>query len=143
MSLSTCNILTNPSFESGSLSPWYTNDPSFVRVTNGTPAYDGTYSLNLTTQPNNDNPQTTISQTLTNLTRNTAYDFSIEVKVPVSRGIEDCTVTAYTGSNATSGVIASAEIDPSGSWTACDGEDNENDRGVVYLDEVVLGRRGC
>ena len=82
------------------------------------------------------------------------------MKIPVSR-VEDCTVTAYTGSNATSGVIASAEIEPTGRWTVvrgnftarwgsdvltvgaeCDGEDGD-DAGIVYLDEVVVGRRGC
>ncbi|PYI10690.1 hypothetical protein BO78DRAFT_450473 [Aspergillus sclerotiicarbonarius CBS 121057] len=161
MSISTCNILTNPSFESGSLSPWYTNIPNIARVTNSTPAYNGTYTLDLTTTPNNNNNNNnSISQSITNLTRTTTYDFSIQVNVPNS-GADFCHISAYVGANATSGLILSVDVEPTGEWTpvrgnytargtsdvlmigaGCTSSDG-SDSWHVFMDEVVLGRRGC
>ncbi|RAL02638.1 uncharacterized protein BO80DRAFT_433446 [Aspergillus ibericus CBS 121593] len=154
--MSSCNILTNPSFESGSLSPWYTNTPNAARVTTSTPAYSGTHTLALST---NTTTTPSISQTLTNLTRSTTYDFSIQVLIPSTLGISSCSVSAYTGTNTSSGAIVSEDVDASGEWVAVRGEyrarwtsdvltvgvggcEGGNGEGEVFMDEVVFGR-GC
>ncbi|OJI79827.1 hypothetical protein ASPTUDRAFT_34071 [Aspergillus tubingensis CBS 134.48] len=158
MSTSGCNILSNPSFETGSLSPWFTTASDVARVTTATPAYTGTYSLDLTTAI--DNSPNSFSQTLSNLNRSTTYDFSMQVKPSVS-GAEFCHIAAYLGLNTTSDSIATADLEPSDQWTAvtglftasrsadvltisaaCTSPDNSY-TWQVYFDEIVVQRSGC
>ncbi|XRM44774.1 hypothetical protein ABZX51_007885 [Aspergillus tubingensis] len=158
MSTSGCNILSNPSFETGSLSPWFTTASDVARVTTATPAYTGNYSLDLTTAI--DNSPNSFSQTLSSLNHSTTYDFSVQVKPSVS-GAEFCHIAAYLGLNTTSDTIATADLEPSDQWTAltggftanrsadvltisaaCTSPDNSY-TWQVYFDEVVVERSGC
>ncbi|PWY85010.1 carbohydrate binding domain protein [Aspergillus heteromorphus CBS 117.55] len=154
MSLSPCNLITNPSFETGFLSPWFTKVPNVATVTNATAAFDGEYSLALTTAINND--ANSISQFLTGLTRRATYDFSAQVLIPY--GADYCYVSAIMGLNTT---IATASLEPSDEWTAVTGQytalttkdmltisvgcnlPDTSDVWRVYIDEVVLEREGC
>lgn len=45
MALSTCNVLSNPSFESGILFPWAPSAVKVAQVSNGTSSYSGDYYL--------------------------------------------------------------------------------------------------
>ncbi|GKZ22046.1 hypothetical protein AbraIFM66951_007241 [Aspergillus brasiliensis] len=153
-----CNILSNPSFETGSLSPWFTTASNVARVTTATPAYAGNHSLDVTTAI--DNGPNSFSQTLSSLNRSTTYDFSVQVKPSVS-GAELCHIAVYLGLNTTSDTIVTADLEPSERWTAVTGEFTANRSADVltisaactspdnsytwhvYFDEVVVERSGC
>jgi hypothetical protein len=45
MALSTCNLVANPSFESGNLFPWFPSALNAAKISNATGAYDGDYYL--------------------------------------------------------------------------------------------------
>jgi hypothetical protein len=46
MALSTsCNLVVNPSFESGNLFPWFPSALKVAKISNATEAYDGDYYL--------------------------------------------------------------------------------------------------
>ncbi|PYH84853.1 carbohydrate binding domain protein [Aspergillus uvarum CBS 121591] len=125
-----CNLLTNPSFETGTLSPWFTTVPNvnIATVTNATAAYDGEYYLDLKTDYGNRGHS--IAQTLTGLQRGTVYDFSAQIKIPGPSGVEYCFVDAYVGANATTGAIVSQLLEPTGEWTTVRGSYKRTGRRV-------------
>ncbi|PYI14880.1 carbohydrate binding domain protein [Aspergillus japonicus CBS 114.51] len=159
-----CNLLTNPSFETGTLSPWFTTVPNvnIATVTNATAAYDGEYYLDLKTDYGNRGHS--IAQTLTGLQRGTVYDFSAQIQIPGPSGVEYCFVDAYVGANATTGAIVSQQLLPTGEWTTVRGSYQRTGRRAedvltltgsctspgssyvwdVLVDEVVFGAaEGC
>ncbi|CAG8123542.1 unnamed protein product [Penicillium salamii] len=157
MSLS-CNAVSNPSFETGILSPWHA-PINVATITNGSTAYSGNYYLNLQTAVGNRG--NTISQGLRHLKRHTQYKFSVQAQLPSPSGSEYCSVYVYIGRNATVGNIASAQLfhpgewmEVAGSWVprreqdvlsivaACDSEDSSV-TGNVLLDEIVFAPVDC
>ncbi|KAJ5118085.1 hypothetical protein N7448_004268 [Penicillium atrosanguineum] len=157
MSLSACNAVVNPSFESGVLFPWRASAANVATVSNADSAYSGEYYLNLQTAI--DNGGNTISQNLENLKRGTKYDFSAEVQIP-GEGASYCLVYVYMGRNETIGQVATEYVSDfekwvsvTGSYTpkrsedrlsiiaACDFEDNSV-TGRVYIDDVIFAPSG-
>ncbi|RAL12169.1 carbohydrate binding domain protein [Aspergillus homomorphus CBS 101889] len=163
MSLSSCNLLHNPSFETGSLSPWFTTVPNvnIATVTNATTAYEGNYYLDLKTDVGNRGHS--IAQPITELKRGAVYEFTAHVKIPGSSGVEYCFVDAYIGKNATTGLIVSELLMPTDEWATVSGQYKRTKRRAedvltisgactspgssytwnVYLDEVILKEKGC
>jgi hypothetical protein len=45
MTLSACNVVSNPSFETGILNPWQGSAVDVAKISNGTTAYSGDYFL--------------------------------------------------------------------------------------------------
>ncbi|KAL4906948.1 hypothetical protein BDW74DRAFT_150056 [Aspergillus multicolor] len=151
------NLLTNPSFESGSLAPWIPSAPNVATVVASnadyTP-YDGDYYLSLRTAVGNRG--NTISQSLHNLTPGTNYTVSLATRIPAPNGANYCSVSAYGGFNATTGAIVSL-FDVPDEWVSLEGwyvsktaEDRINFvasctfsgssyTGVVLFDEVYFG----
>ncbi|RAK74002.1 uncharacterized protein BO72DRAFT_451115 [Aspergillus fijiensis CBS 313.89] len=64
-----------------------------------------------------------IAQTVRGLQRGTVYDFRAQIQIPgASSGVEYCFVDAYIGGNATTGLIVSQLLEPSGEgWTTVRG----------------------
>ncbi|KAJ5094964.1 hypothetical protein N7532_007255 [Penicillium argentinense] len=119
MALSACNAVLNPSFETGTLKPWFSSAVNVAKVTSGTSAYSGEYYLNLQTAVGNRG--NTISQHLKHLKPHEKYDFSVQVQVPSPSGSEYCSVYVYMGRNATIGAIASTQLFDLEEWTALTG----------------------
>ncbi|KAJ5742416.1 uncharacterized protein N7511_011435 [Penicillium nucicola] len=159
MALSACNVVTNPSFETGVLNPWHASAVDVAKISNGTTAYSGEYYLNLQTAVGNRG--NTISQSLQHLKPRSKYDFSAQVQVPSPSGSSYCSVYVYSGKNATVGAIASAQLFNFGEWTgisgsyiprrdhdvlnivaACDSEDSSV-TGNVLIDNVSLISEKC
>ncbi|PYH47802.1 uncharacterized protein BP01DRAFT_389710 [Aspergillus saccharolyticus JOP 1030-1] len=163
MSLSSCNLLSNPSFETGSLSPWFTTVPNvnIATVTNATTAYDGNYYLDLKTDYGNRGHS--IAQAISDLHRGGVYTFTAQIQIPEPSGAEYCFVNAYVGQNATTGLIVSQLLMPTGEWTAVSGEYTRQGLRAddvltvtgsctspgssyifdVLVDEVIFAEEGC
>ncbi|EAU37357.1 predicted protein [Aspergillus terreus NIH2624] len=152
---SSCNVVANPSFESGVLAPWYTTVVDVAHVSNGTQAFSGDYYLDLET--GYVTMGNLVSQRITDLQPGANYTFSLQAMTPTSAA-NFCNVLVYMGGNATTGAVASTyDVVPNGGWTKvtgsykaryreevlhifarCDSEDSSTS-GDVYLDDVFLG----
>ncbi|EAW09006.1 carbohydrate binding domain protein [Aspergillus clavatus NRRL 1] len=156
---SSCNLLSNPSFETGTLQPWITSAVNMAKVSNGTQAYSGDYYLDLETAVGNRG--ITISQVVKNLDPRLDYTFTMHVQSS-ALAANYCSFYAYAGLNATTGFIASDTLYDSGEWTlvtgqyrpklsreflniiaSCTFEDSSN-TGHVFIDDVTLSASdGC
>ncbi|KAL3469164.1 hypothetical protein BJX99DRAFT_81414 [Aspergillus californicus] len=113
------NLLTNPGFESGSLSPWHPSTPNVATITEDPEtAYTGNYYLSLETAVGNRG--NTISQHVHDLTPGTNYTVSLQARVIADYGANYCSTYIYARSNSTMGAIASL-IDTPSEWTQVEG----------------------
>ncbi|KAJ5887775.1 hypothetical protein N7495_007816 [Penicillium taxi] len=157
MSLSACNAVVNPSFESGVLYPWVPSAVNVAKVSTGTNAYGGEYYLNLQTSVGG--RTNSISQTLDHLTPHAEYDFNVGVQA-VSTGASYCSLYVFMGHNSTTGEIKDSILFNFGEWTSlsgtfvpkkstqtltliagCDFEDSSL-IGSVLLDDVSFTKAG-
>ncbi|KKK13641.1 hypothetical protein P175DRAFT_0556948 [Aspergillus ochraceoroseus IBT 24754] len=148
-----CNLVANPSFETGSLAPWAASAANVATILSGSTAYSGDYYLQLQTAVGNRG--NTISQRLTHLDRSKNYTVTVEAQV-AAYSATYCFVSLYMGHNSTTGLIASDVIDATGEWTevrgyyvpehasevlhivaSCDLEDPSY-VGNVLLDDVIF-----
>ncbi|KAL4805439.1 hypothetical protein BDV18DRAFT_140865 [Aspergillus unguis] len=118
------NLLTNPGFESGSLSPWAPSAPNVATVVESnadyTP-YSGDYYLDLQTAVGNRG--NTISQSITNLIPGQNYSVSLQTRTRGEVATANyCSTYVWAGRNATSptGAIASL-LDTPNEWTLLEG----------------------
>ncbi|KAL4922149.1 hypothetical protein BDW62DRAFT_77364 [Aspergillus aurantiobrunneus] len=115
------NLLTNPGFESGALSPWTPSAANVANVvaTNAdyTP-YAGEYYLDLETAVRNRG--NTISLHLSDLAPGSNYTVSLQARTRGEGAANYCSVYVYGGTNATVGAIASMTDTPN-EWTAVQG----------------------
>ncbi|KAI9044509.1 carbohydrate binding domain protein [Aspergillus affinis] len=155
MALSSCNVLANPSFESGVLSPWVPSAVDVAQISTGTPVFDGEYYLNLETAVGNRGNE--ISQCINGLTIGANYTFSMQVRSP-NYAANYCSVLAYRGSNSTSGLLASELLFTQDEWVEVKGSyrprhsrdtlhvgasctfSGSSYTGNVLFDDIFLGR---
>ncbi|KAK2760402.1 hypothetical protein FQN54_002472 [Arachnomyces sp. PD_36] len=150
-----CNPLENPTFETGSLGPWIPSAENVANIVGAPEAYEGEYYLDLETAPGNRANQ--ITQNITGIDTSKEYPFSIFAQVPNISVANYCSVYVYTGTNATTGLIASEMLPGQSPWTEITGTykpKSEDDvftvscsctlsgashTGHVYLDGISLG----
>ncbi|PKX89058.1 carbohydrate binding domain protein [Aspergillus novofumigatus IBT 16806] len=159
MALSTpCNLVANPSFESGNLFPWFPSALNVAKISNATEAYDGDYYLDLQTAIGNRG--NTISQPLRNLDPSIDYTFSVQVQA-ASPAANYCSFYVYMGKNSTTGFVATDILYNSGEWTSITGHyrprlaqeylnivasctfEGSSYTGRVFIDDVVLAPSNC
>ncbi|KAJ5239978.1 hypothetical protein N7468_004597 [Penicillium chermesinum] len=100
--MSSCNVLQNPSFESGSLAPWKATVANSVTVLNsssGTPAADGYSFAQIKTAI--DNGGRSFYQNIKDLKPSVEYTFDAQIQVPWDSPASYCAVYAYMGHNVT------------------------------------------
>ncbi|CAI7593956.1 unnamed protein product [Penicillium glandicola] len=158
MALSACNVVSNPSFETGVLAPWRASAVNVATISNGTTAYSGDYYLNLQTAYGNS--ANSISQGIRHLKPHTEYKFSVQAQV-VPSAVEFCGVFVSLGGRNATINIAAVDISNDGVWTevtgshipkseneilsifaSCDSEDSSN-TGNVLFDDISLIADGC
>ncbi|KAF9889505.1 hypothetical protein FE257_007215 [Aspergillus nanangensis] len=150
------NVLANPSFETGSLSPWWPTAVDVAQISNGSTAYSGDFYLDLQTAVGNRG--NAISQRLTGLHVGANYTFSVQIQTRSPSAANYCGFFAYTGRNATTNAIASELLYEPGEWVQLTGsyvpkrpEDvlhvggsctfsGSSYTGHVLLDDIFLGR---
>ncbi|GFG03308.1 hypothetical protein IFM5058_01364 [Aspergillus udagawae] len=159
MALSTsCNLVVNPSFESGNLFPWFPSALKVAKISNATEAYDGDYYLDLQTAIGNRG--NTISQPLRNLDPSLDYTFSMQVQA-ASPSANYCSFYVYMGKNSTTGFVATNMLFNSGEWASITGHyrprlaqeylnivasctfEGSSYLGRVFIDDVVLAPSNC
>ncbi|KAL5364467.1 carbohydrate binding domain protein [Aspergillus floccosus] len=149
-----CNVVANPSFESGVLAPWFTTVVDVAHVSNGTQAFSADYYLDLETAVGNRG--NTVSQRIKGLQPGANYTFSLQALTP-SYGANYCGVYVYMGGNSTTGAVASTILYTKDEWTKVTGSYKARHReevlhinggctfsgssytGDVYFDDVFLG----
>jgi len=110
-----CNLLANPSFESGALSPWTASASGVTQFVQSSSAYDGSYYLDLRTAI--DNGGNSISQTLHGLDTSTTYTVGVQAQLPSETASSYCSVLVYMGANYTSQVASQEFIEgQGGTW---------------------------
>ncbi|PYH49290.1 uncharacterized protein BP01DRAFT_352810 [Aspergillus saccharolyticus JOP 1030-1] len=111
-----CNVLTNPSFETGTLDGWYGTSGSIATVVQGSIAYDGNYYLDVTGTAAN--PTASVAQDLYWLDETKTLDLTLWVRFEntISSATGHCEVSAYLGEDPTAGAIASDIIWDSDEW---------------------------
>ncbi|KAF7122268.1 hypothetical protein CNMCM5793_000225 [Aspergillus hiratsukae] len=158
MALSTCNLVANPSFESGNLFPWFPSALNVAKISNATEAYDGDYYLDLQTAIGG--RSNTISQPLRHLDPSIDYTFSMQVQA-ASPSANYCSFYVYMGMNSTTGFMATDILYSSGEWTSVMGHyrprlsreylnimascvfEGSSYLGRVFVDDLVLAPTGC
>ncbi|PLB44855.1 carbohydrate binding domain protein [Aspergillus steynii IBT 23096] len=153
-----CNVLANPSFETGTLSPWVASAVDVAQISTGTPVLDGDYYLNLETAVGNRG--NSISQSIKDLTIGANYTFSVKARSP-NYGANYCGVFAYHGSNSTAGSIASEQLFDQEEWVEVRGSyrpttsrdilhvgayctfSGSSYTGHILFDDLFLGKQEC
>ncbi|KAL4937846.1 hypothetical protein BDV06DRAFT_226552 [Aspergillus oleicola] len=112
------NLIQNPGFESGVLSPWTPHAANVAEVVASNADHqpaEGDYYLDLQTAVGNGG--NTISQTVTGLTPGTTYIVSVQTRTRGEGAANYCGTSIYAGNNATAGSIASEWDTPNEWWT--------------------------
>jgi len=108
-----CNLLANPSFEAGALSPWHASAAGVTQIVKSSDAYSGSYYLNLETAI--DNGGNFIAQFLKELDTSTNYTVGVHAQFPKESAASECNIVVYMGSNFTS-TVGSTYLSTGGEW---------------------------
>ncbi|PYI24543.1 hypothetical protein BO99DRAFT_398055 [Aspergillus violaceofuscus CBS 115571] len=110
-----CNVINNPSFETGALDGWYASAGNVANIVQGTIAHAGKYYLDVTGTEKV--PQVSVAQDLYWLDDENEHNLTLWVRVadPIpSTG--HCEVSAYLGEDPQAGAIASDFIWHADEW---------------------------
>ncbi|KAL2862614.1 uncharacterized protein BJX67DRAFT_385424 [Aspergillus lucknowensis] len=114
-----CNVVSNPSFESG-LDGWHTNLASAVKIITSDVAYDGNSFVSL--DLNTDRPTGDIHTYLYDLDTAKSYDLKVQVRVNGDLpSVNQCTFSVEANDDPAGGVISSDYIWTAGEWIQLNG----------------------